>query len=55
MFQLHCRDQAVATLVKAMAKTQKKSASVVYRAGDKNGPSFDFEDKIIIFGQGKLH
>lgn len=46
MFHLHCRDQALATLMKAMAQTQKKSASVVYRAGDKNGPSFDFDDKI---------
>ncbi|XP_044174448.1 uncharacterized protein LOC122958087 [Acropora millepora] len=32
--------------MKAMAQTRKKSASVVYRAGDKNGPSFDFDHKI---------
>ena len=54
MFHLHCGDQALATLMKAMAQTQEKSASVVYRAGDENGPSFDFEDKIKI-DQGNLH
>ena len=54
MFHLHCWDQALTTLMKAMAQTRKKSASVVYRAGDKNGPSFDFDHKIKL-DQGKLH
>ena len=45
-FRLHCRDQALPTLIKAMAQTQKKLATVVYRAGTKQRPWFDFDDKI---------
>ena len=41
MFRLHCRDQARAKLVKAITYTPQKFASVVYRAGTKQGPSFD--------------
>ena len=49
-FRLHCRDQALPTLIKAMAQTQKKS--VVYRAGTEQSPSFNFDDKS---DQGNLH
>lgn len=52
MFRLQCRDQALAKLMKAIAHTPKKFASVVFRAGTKEGPSFDLvRDK---FDEGNL-
>lgn len=55
MFRLHCRDQARAKLMKAITHTPKKFASVVYRAGTKQGPSFDHvRDKFSKFDEGNL-
>ena len=55
MFRLQYRDQALAKLVKTIAQTPKKlviRSSVVFRAGTKEGPSFDLvRDK---FDEGNL-
>lgn len=53
MFRLHCLDQALETLMKAVAQTrQTKFPSFVYRAGTQQGPSFDLKDKI---EEGNVH